>query len=72
MISLIIMEMIDKHKGHNVICRECNMQAVDFIDYAKALKEGHANLYNTNKCWCTLAMHFYCTDCKEEIDLDKE
>lgn len=65
-------DLIMNHKGHNVICKECYMQATEFIDYRKAIMDNRVDIYNTNKCWCTLPMHFYCRDCKVDIELDKE
>ncbi|MEM3085265.1 MAG: hypothetical protein QXN83_10150 [Nitrososphaerales archaeon] len=45
------------------------MVAVEFIDYAKALKDGRPNLYDRNKCNCTLPTDFYCNDCKERFSI---
>lgn len=60
------------HKGHDVICKECNMQATEFADYTRAIINKRVGMYNRNKCICVLPMHFYCIDCKMNIDLDNE
>ena len=62
-------EMIKLHKGHDVTCERCGLVAIEFIDYAKALMDNRPNLYNRNKCWCTLPMEFSCNDCKEKFSV---
>ncbi len=62
-------EIIERHKGHDVICERCGLLAIEFIDYTKALKENRPNLYARNKCWCTLPKEFYCNDCKEKFSV---
>jgi len=64
--------MSNEHKGHNVICKDCKLQAIEFIDYTKTLREGKLYLYSTNKCWCILPTRFYCLDCKVDIELEKD
>ncbi|MEM3099602.1 MAG: hypothetical protein QXU32_12955 [Nitrososphaerales archaeon] len=63
------MMYVQTHKGHDVLCERCSLVAVEFIDYAKALKDGRPNLYDRNKCNCTLPTDFYCNDCKERFSI---
>ena len=59
-----------KHKGHDVICTRCNLIAVEFIDYEKALKSKRPTLYARNRCLCLYKDEFYCNDCKVKIVLN--
>ncbi|MEM0364551.1 MAG: hypothetical protein QW450_04535 [Candidatus Nitrosocaldus sp.] len=59
-----------EHKGHDVICLRCNLLALEFIDYEKALKSKRPNIYARNKCLCIYKDEFYCNDCKVKITLD--
>lgn len=59
-----------EHKGHDVICMRCNLLAIEFIDYEKALKSKRPSLYARNKCLCLYKDEFYCNDCKVKIALD--
>ncbi|MFQ5969513.1 MAG: hypothetical protein ACE5J2_03340 [Nitrososphaerales archaeon] len=62
-------EQMQRHKGHDVTCERCGLVAVEFIDYAKSLKDGRPNLYDRNKCNCTLPEYFSCDDCKEKFSI---
>ncbi|SPC34573.1 protein of unknown function [Candidatus Nitrosocaldus cavascurensis] len=61
---------IIEHKGHDVICMRCNLLALEFIDYEKALKSKRPSIYARNKCLCIYKDEFYCNDCKVKITLD--
>jgi len=60
-------EIVNSHKGHDVVCERCGLLATDFVDYAKSLRDNRPELYNRNKCWCSLPSEFYCNDCKEKL-----
>jgi hypothetical protein len=62
-------EQINRHRGHDITCDRCGLLSTEFIDYAKALRENRPNLYNRNKCWCTLPTEFTCNDCKEKLSI---
>lgn len=61
-----------EHKGHDVICMRCNLLALEFIDYEKALKSKRPSIYARNKCLCIYKDEFYCNDCKVKITLDTQ
>lgn len=62
-------EIVQRHKGHDVICEWCGLVSTDFIDYAKALRNNRPNLYDRNKCWCSMPAEFFCNDCKEKLSV---
>lgn len=58
------------HRGHDVVCARCNLLALLFVDYERALKSRRPNLYARNKCMCLYSDEFYCNDCKVKITID--